>query len=301
MRTTIAGMVLALEKACRWVEAKRNGTPEADRFIEAARTEATITLERLGRSGFPVFCAAAQKPLRRIAAIANLTDVTGAVQEAATVPVPPLLVATQDPYDGSGRSKAEKEPKKADGPFAIRVMLTLDGKAWANPQALQPATLYDVGLTLTVPQWPEGADTLQLDYVTTLPSDAYRVSSFRFSRSQFDAAGEVTAKGHLEFQSGQSLLSEPVALQMRATFLNTADPKFAKTATVIGYHKLRAKVTDSKQTPLLSKYRALDARIVDIVEELRQLKGLDEAHLSDFITVLGPLVNYMGICAQQAV
>lgn len=295
----------SLEQVCRWIAAKQAGVGDADRFLEAARTGAAIAQETLLNVRYVGLQNSAKKVLRSLVEIQAVTDVTAIVKEAALMPIPPFLIATRDPF-GHGRRKTLEENDEAvispiEGPVAIRVMLTLDGKPWANPQVVHSKSVYDVGLTVTVPHWPAGTDRLQLDFVSTLPADIYRITSFTLDRPA-DASGmETKNKGHLEFQSSQSLFSEPAVLQLRAIFLNSKDSKLTKTATVIGYHKLRARVSNPKETPLLSKYRALDSRIIEIVDEVRSLPGISEAHLSEFVAALAAVANYMGICAQQAI
>lgn len=228
-----------------------------------------------------------------------VTDVPALIEAAGGISVPPFFIESRNPYASTGAPAAKPAAEPDSGPFAIRVMLTLDGKAWASPQVLQAGPVYDVGLTLTVPRWPTGADVLRIDSVSTLQGELYRMSSFDFTKP-ISGTPETSLKGHLQFQNSQSLFSEPVVLQLRARFLDSASGKTVRTADVIGYHKLRARISDPKRTPLLSKYRALDSRVEQIVDELRQLPGLDPQHLNDFIEALGALTNYMGICAQQA-
>lgn len=292
----------SLEQLCRWIEAKRKGVGDADRLLDAARTSALVAQEVLAKVRYAALRDGADRILKSLLAISSPTQVTAVVKDMAGVPVPPFFIATCDPYDGVERVAQSETPppSSADGPVAIRVMLTLDGKAWANPQVLHSGTVYDVGLTLTVPLWPTGADKLHLDFVTTLPSDLYRITTFILERTGFDTSSEIKMKGQLQFEGSQSLFSEPALLQLRATFLSSGDEKAKKTATVIGYHKLRARVSNPRETPLLSKYRALDARIVQIVDEFRQMPGVAEQHLTDFVAVLAGIANYMGICAQQA-
>lgn len=295
---TVGSLAVCLEKFCRWIEAKRTGSAGADQLADAARTEATIAATRSQTGHFETFQAKTKPVLELAAAVKAITDVPALVKAAGGIPVPPFFIETKNPYSSTGAAKPAA-PERESSPFAIRVMLTLDGKAWANPQVLQPGSVYDVGLTLTVPRWPTGADLLRIDCVSTLQGDLYRLSPFDFPKPATGAA-EASLKGHLQFQNSQSVFSEPVVLQLRARFLDSASGKHIQTADVIGYHKLRARISDPKRTPLLSKYRALNSRVAEIVDELRSLPGLDAEHLNDFIEALGALANYMGICAQQA-
>lgn len=293
-----------LEHLCNWITAKTRAIPDADRYVGAAQAEATIAQEISPRVRYIDLRSRASDVLKRALDLRSISEVTDVIKSAALIPVPPFLMATRDPY-GIGKtfgpSTPKPSPKPPEEPIAVRVMLALDGRPWANPQVVRARTVYGIGLTLTIQSWPDGMDKLQLDFVTTLPPEAYRATLFTFERPSDLSIKEFQAKGHIEFQSSQSLLSEPALLQLRALFFSTSDAKKSKVATVIGYHKLKARVSDPNNTPLLSKYRALDDRIVPIVDEFRDLPGVTEAHLSDFVDALAAMTNYMGNCAQSAI
>jgi hypothetical protein len=72
-------------------------------------------------------------------------------------------------------------------------------------------------------------------------------------------------------------------------------------ANVVGYNELGAKVSDETRTPLLSGYRSIDQRTAEIIVEVdRELPNLDPEHRADFIAALSGVVNYLGLCLQQA-
>lgn len=298
----LRNIVRAMTQLCDWVAACAAGAGDSGRHLQAAYTEAAIARERLPALTRAHFREAATRCLDCLAAVSTVADVGQAARCAVAIPVPPFLdeVELIRTAPGSASSAAALEDEGPRGPFAIRAMLTLDGKPWANSQRLQPGIFYSIELVVTVPIWPKGTDRLVIDFVTTLPSELYRANHFMLEKPD-DGVAELTAKGHVEFRSAQSLLSDPVLLQLRANFRSSADEKLVTGATIIGYHKLRARIADPRQMTVLSKYRALDLRIVDIVEDVRNLPCLDEQHLQDFVTTLAAVANYMGICAQSAV
>lgn len=292
----------AMGEFSEWVGARAAGDAEADRHRTAALTQVAIAQETVAQASPPDFKEAAGKALQALAAVANVTDVGPAFKSSAAIPFPPCLVEHKVATVPGSETLAPARPAKSapSGPFALRVMLTLDGKPWANPQMLHPGTVYDVDLIATVPVWPEGTDRLVLDFVSTLTSDLYRLAPFVFDQSAKGGDREFRAKGHVDFASSQSFFSDPALLQMRATFRSSTDEKVAIPATVIGYHKLRARITDPKQFPHLSKYRVLDLRLSEIFEQLRELPGLAPQHLEDFVIIMGAVANYLGVCAQTA-
>lgn len=286
-----------------WVVACAAGDADADRHQTAALTAVAIAQEILSKVHQENFKESTGKALDALARIGNVTNVGPALKSAALIPFPPCLVEHKVQTIGGKGIVAPTSSKKStpSGPFALRVMLTVDGRPWANPQMLHPSTVYDVAVVANVHTWPEGSDTLVLDYITTLPNELYRISRFSFPKPNTGEDEELRAKGHIEFQSSQSFLSDPALLQMRATFRSSTDEKVATPATVIGYHKLLARIMDSKQSPHLSKYRALDLKLVEIIDQIRDLPGLDSRHLEDFVTVLAVVANYLGMCAQTAI
>lgn len=290
----------AFQCLCRWAVGRRSGEADSGRHLEAAKELALVAEEKLPTLSYPRLRdagAAAATAIKEVSGTTALAAVGGLL---ARIPVPPFLIVSRNPFGGQGREVVEAEEVTPEGPFVVRVMLTVDGRPWSDPQLLRAGSMYDVGLKVVVLAWPTGSDHLVLDFVTTLPEGCCNISPFQISRPEQPSAEEHERIGNIVFPVGQSLLSEPALLQMRATFLSTSDRGFTKSASVIGYHKLRARVSDPTRTPLLSRYRSLDARIEEIVDQVRGLRGVSEQHLADFIEALGAVTNYMGICAQQA-
>ncbi len=286
---------------CDWAAARRSAEANAVRYLDAAKEHASAAAKQLAQVAFPALRDAVGPVTEAIAATTETSSLPDIARLLSCVPVPPFLILCENPF-GKPTEAKEATPSSPviELPFVVRVMLTLDGRPWANPQMLRAGTVYDLKAKITAPAWPSGSDRLVLDFISTLPPEHRRVSLIEVFRSHADSEAEIAWSGHIEFPVGQSVLAEPALLQMRANFLSAADATFAKTATIIGYHKLRVRVSDPKATPLLSKFRMLDQRLVAIVDEVRDLPGLGQEHLGDFIELLSAILNYMGICAQQA-
>jgi len=293
--------ISAFMALCDWSAARRAGLPDASAHLAAAKEAAAIMNELLSSVRF----TGMREGLEAFANQVTNTTETGQIKVAsdylAKVPVPPFLVEAEDPMARyGGKSEVPNEAAVKQGPLVIRLMMTVDGRPWANPQVLTAGLNYDLRADIMAPNWPAGADRLVLDVVTTLPPEEWTISPLVVERNSLTEAGITSLKGHISFPTGQSFLSEPLALQIRATFLSSTQPDFAQVATIVGFHKLLGRISDPKRTPSLSKYPILDQRIVEIIEEVRDLKGMTEGHLEDFITALSVVVNYMGIAAQQA-
>jgi hypothetical protein len=294
---------------CRWVEASLRGEANSERHLTAARAQAVLASEHLGLpTPQAKFRAAAQQVIQGISQVRDLDSVKGVAKLLLRLPMPPMLVAAEDPYAFAHAVKnGDSAPPRTAGekqkePLVAKVMLEIDRQPWSTPQVIQANRIYGLSAKIAIPRWPDEADLFAIEYVTTLPKEHYRITEFRIERSSLGPSHEAEASGHIEFPVGQSLLSEPVIIQLRASFRSSTDPKLIKWATVIGYHKLRVRVSDPTRTPLLSKYPALDERIVEVLDEIsRTTPGVNQKHLGDFIALLGGVANYMGICLQQAV
>jgi hypothetical protein len=295
-------LVSGFQALCQWAAARRGAEENADRFLTAAKEQAAIAIERLRATKFLAFQTAARMVGEAIALTSETSALANVVEMLSKLPVPPFLISAEKELPGIGEPEAGTPPRSIpEGPFVIRSMLTLDGRPWANPHLLRAGIIYDLRAKVTAPAWPSLADRLVLDFISTLPSEHRRASQFEISREEAEQGLEVTATGHIEFPVGQSLFAEPLLLQLRGTFLSATDAAFARSATIIGYRKLRVRVSDPATTPMLARYRILDQRLVDIVDAVRFLPGVSETHLAEFVDLLAAILNYVGICAQQAV
>lgn len=304
IRTTVE-IFRAFLELCYWVSDSLAGVVDASRHVVAAKAHVVLAEEHLEGVAFTQFRAAVQKVFKCIATASDLAKVKEVAALIALIPIPPLLLGAKDPFERWAQPSRTESPPNAvtEVPPALvaKVMFELDGQPWSTPQVVRANLVHDLTATVTIPYWPEEADYLLIDYVTTLPPEHYRLTEFRIDRSNGDPVRETTMAGHAEFPIGQSVLSEPALIQLRARFRSSKDAKFVKPATVIGYHKLRVRISDADHTSLLSRYPAIDERIVEIVDEVREkVRDINQEHLSDFVTLLGSVTNYMGICAQQA-
>ena len=294
---------------CRWVEASVRGEANWERHLTAAKAQAVLAREYLGQTTpHAKFRAAAQQVIQGISQVRDLDSVKGVAKLLMHLPVPPMLVAAEDPYAfGHPMENGDMAPprttsEKQKEPLVAKVMLEIDRQPWSTPQVIQANRIYGLSAKIAIPRWPDETDLFAIEYVTTLPKEHYRITEFRIERSRLGPSHEAETSGHIEFPVGQSLLSEPVIIQLRASYRSSTDPKLIKQATVIGYNKLRVRISDPTRTPLLSKYPAIDQRIVEVIDEIsRTMPGVNQMHLDDFIALLGGVANYMGICLQQAV
>ena len=292
----------AFRSLCVWAVARRSGEADSQRHLDAAKERAVLIETVSPDVRFTALREAAAKVATAVHSVNDTRALTEIASLLSRMPCPPFIVASPAPFgDLPGTDTVSVVPVSSGEPLVVRVMLVVDGKPWANPQALRTETIYDLALTAAVSAWPDESDHLVLDAVTTMVPEHYRISKFRIERPRDPmSVQDYRQTGHVEFPVGQSVLSGPALLQIRATFLSSSAPMYSRGATVIGYHKLRTRISDPSRVPMLSKYRALDTRLLDIVEQVRDLPGIQEGHLDDFVAAMAAILNYMGISIQQA-
>jgi hypothetical protein len=296
-------LVSAFLSLCHWIHDTMTGVSDSDRHLSAARAHALATIEVLSSTEFPVFRRAALEAAGSIEQVTTLEDVGTVVQRLQGVSVPVFL--TSGGISGRHRLQnnvGEGETDKPDlGPYVIKVMFTIDGKAWPTLQIINTKTIYDLRARVTIPRWPEAANHLVLDYVSTLDTDLYKVTPLQIDRPQSDSMREFELAGHIEFPVGQSILSDPVTIRVRGTFHSSTNNELRIPATIVGYDQLRVRVTDRDHVPLLSRYRSIDARILEVIDEVRKsLPHINPDHLTDFINALSAVANFLGISLQEA-
>lgn len=301
-----ARLVNGLINLCHWAKATLASEMQAERFLVAAKAASAIAEEGLTNLRFDLFSVAAQRAVEAVKKVNSLGDIKDVAAQIQRIPMPVFYLVEDPPLRPSTAevrdTSLQTEPKNK-GPFVIKVMFDVERRPWSNSQILLANTIYNVRADLTVPCWPDNADYLLIDYVTTLAPDLYRMSKLRLNRPQDTSVREFTLSGHVEFPVPQDFLSEPMVIRLRASFLSNSDPDLTYPATIVGYHQLRVKVADKTRSPLLQRsgYKSIDSRNLDIIEETqRSLPLVDSEHLYDFVDALNAVTNYMGVNLQQA-
>lgn len=297
-------LVSTLIHLCKWVQHSLSGDLQPERFLNAAKGHASIAEESLSQAGFPLFANNARQVINTIKAVDQLDDVKAVVASIGRLSIP-ILYLKEDRARWGITRPTEDEPApvdpKSEGPFVIKVMFDIERQPWSNQQVLLTETLYDLHAKITIPIWPTAADHLLIDYISTLSLEQYRITNLRIDRPKNDRPSEFECTGHIEFLTPQNFLSEPVVIRVRATFLSASGGIQGTPATIIGYHQLRARISDKAHRQMFSGYKAIDARIQEIVNEINQsIPIVSPGHLSDFVAALSAITNYMGINLQQA-
>ena len=300
---TVRSLVEGVLSLCKWIQASLAGELQPERFLNAAKGQAVIAEESSSTLTFPVFADHAERVIALIKGVSQFDDVKAVSLELSCTPIPILCLTEEKGRWGMSRTTDETTPQtkpKNEGPFVIKVMFDIERQPWSNQQVLLAGTLYDLHAKITIPAWPDDTDCLIIDYISTLSPDQYRITKLRLDRPKDDEVKEFDCDGHAEFPVAQNLLSEPIVIRVRGVFSSSSDKQNVP-AHIIGYHELRVRISDKTRTSLLSRYKSIDARLLEIVDEIRRsLPTVDSQHLNDFIEILSAITNYMGINLQQS-
>lgn len=298
----LGSIITCFINLCNWVQASVNCDGQADKFLKAAQAKATITLEDLPSNSFEIFSQAVQEIIGLVKNTNTVEQLSSIANKIQLIPVPIFQIVEEDSYHSRSSSTFTRNDSTVEDPFIVKVMLEIDRKPWATPQVIQASAIYDLTAKITVPNWPVGTDFFLIDYISTLPREHYRLSQLQIPYPDIQPVFEFTVSGHAEFPVAQSILSEPIVIRTRGTFISSQESSSKRVpATIVGYHQLRLKVSDKTRTPLLSRYNSIDARNLEIIEEIdHTIPNLPQNHRMDFIEAIGAITNYMGINLQQA-
>jgi hypothetical protein len=286
---------------CKWIEASLAGEASSERHLRAAQTRALLFADRLPSQHYPEFALAARTAGEAMKNVSSIGDISGVAELLRRAPVP-VLQAVEDRLEPIEEVVSGPRAGDAvlDGTFVVKVMFEVDRRPWSTPQTLRANTLYDLSAAVTVPEWPEGSDRLKIDYVATLTQDHYKLKLPLIERPQNSEKREFRLEGHAEFPVAQNILSSPLDIVVRATFVSSAGQRRIP-ATIVGYNRLNVRVSDGAHGALPAGYDALDQRTLEILEEVdRSVPQVDPQHRADFIAALGSVANYLGISLQQA-
>jgi len=272
-----------------------------DRHLAASKARAGVVLEVAETLPYHVSVKGFKRAVEAIRAVKEIDDIKDVSQSLLRVALPLFhSVEEENSFSRTGQSERNEDRcRESSGPYVIKVMLKIDQKPWCTPQIIQAKTTYDLDAQIKVADWPEDSHQLQIDYVSTLPQNAYHISPLTIPRPNDDAT-EFHLSGHLQFTDPLSVFAQPAVIRVRATFV----AEYGKTypVTVIGYHQLKVRVADKERVPLLKEYPSVDARVYEIIEQVdKELPYLEAPHRRDFIEALLGVSHYLGTCLQQAV
>lgn len=215
--TAYLGAVDALVHAIRWMDASWNAEEGAERHATAARLRAAQLLGHASDS-WP-------EALRN--AVAELESLPGhdmPARVAASLSRVALPVRLTDLFRGAeARPYVGRERDEPQAP-AVALMMRLHGEPVMRPTILQPGALHNFEVEARVIEWPEGAEALEITFISVHPRDFLYVSDLRFS------PGALTQSLEIRVAGARPSGDPPLALTARASFLSNEGPVPARLA-----------------------------------------------------------------------
>lgn len=210
-----AELVEALTHAVRWMSAVWNAEDDAARHATAVRLRSRYLLPRIDER-WPVGLRAAAKQLEALKSI----DVPAQVAaRLSTVPLPPRLTDLYRPSDESQFVAAE--PESVISP-TVAILIRLQGEPAMRPTVVRPDALHQFEIEARVSQWPEGAATLEITFLSVHPRDFLYVSGARFTPDELRQPLEIRVAGE------RPPSDPPLGLTAQAAFLVGDQTKVAR-------------------------------------------------------------------------
>jgi hypothetical protein len=215
--------------------------------------------------------------------IANVTTGSQAIEllaRCSTLPIPLLVV--HGPRARTLPSSFPRVPEEEpDNPVAV-ALASIDGQLITGPQVLRPQWVYQLGLEVHPPPWPDWADHLDAELVSHLSPTEVETPIFTWPRpADEEDESALTAEGTLvlRFGLGAGQPAPPFHLSLR---WRRTDDKALTTqlVDVAGHHELRFRPFDSSRD-YLTNDRPLDERLLTLYEQIRS-GGYDEDHIQAF-------------------
>lgn len=200
-----AELVEALLHAVRWTDAVWSAEEDATRHVAAARLRASRALSSID-DRYPITLREAAQKLEVI----ENHDVSAQVAAClSAIPLPPRLTGL---FRSSDRARSfVPEPEQADDPV-VAILIRHRGQPVMRPTVVQPGALHQFEVEARVTEWPEGAEALEITFLSVHQRDFLYASEVRFTRGAMRQPLEIRVAG--ERPPGDP----PLALTAQAAF-----------------------------------------------------------------------------------
>jgi hypothetical protein len=225
-------------------------------------------------------------------------DPTAALELLAVLPLPTLYYTEKEDARKGRRASAAPVQEERRPPL-VKVIAFIDGSPLVCPQVLRPGVLYSLRFRVRGSFWPERADSLLMDLISTCPAASYALSAFSIPRPKNDGEFEDEADGNITFHAAQSPGSMNLAFTVRCRF--QPEEGASSDAIVVGHHRLQFRVGDLSRLAIASGYRRMDARVLELVQELERSTPAASSELPELVPVLEALASFLGVYSQRGV
>lgn len=258
------------------LEAVRGATPEAEKFVRAARRAGKDLLADLGKD-------AENDPMHVTAMMLMNADEDSIAAIAATALTAqialPLLPRSR--FRGAPPIFDKGRVERAEVVVAF-TSFRIDGKPVRENEPIEPRLLHEFEIDIVVSQWPESAGHLTLDVTTVELPETFAFSPFVFKRPAEELPRyRLTEQGRILLKEAQTLGPRPLEFQYRARFENTE----GLTVSVEGQRTLRLRSYDPEKTPETGAPDA-DRKLLEVADTARQYPGISDEELGHFLRIM---------------
>lgn len=304
--TTISVMEFSLKillHFLNWVEKTLNAKSGSELEINSAKAQISLlksSLKGISRVKFEEQIIALLDKYSSINTIEQLEDL---IHEFILIPVPVYYSKVKERNYFGGLFVSEKnndsEPSDEEDidPNIIKLEIFFENSPWGNLQTLRPEITYHIDIKVEIPNWPVGFESLEIFHSTTFSSNLLEFGKANISKNE-NQPQIYNSKTAIYFKAPQNPNDPPIDLKLVANFISK-DGKI-KNATIIGYHKIKIKVSSKENYLINSGFPGLDDIGNEIIQKFEnELPNLNPKELKDFSILLSGVLNYQGTCLNQ--
>ena len=274
-----------------WQAAILNATPDADRFVRAARERAACWIRKNGDD--PQL-----KSLRAIAEnigkISTTTDAKEVINALSATPLPVGLFHVEARRFNPTITDDDNEPTKPEKLAVAFLEFKINGQPVSEVHHVPPGVVHDLDITVKVSYWPSDAARLMLKPVSVENTSLYELPNFAFEKPSGEGPYRLPGQGRALLKVPQAIHARPLEFRYLAEF---EPPSVPQPVEVVGQRTLRLEAGDWRHQPQTG-YPNLDGKIIELRNELRRL-GVPEAEISDGVKIAVTLGKLMGQSLQD--
>jgi hypothetical protein len=268
-----------------WRAGVLNATPDAARFVTAARERATAWLK--DRPGEGVF-GQLLKIAEQITGITSVNEVGTTAAALAAVSIPVGLYSEHKRQGGVRIPEEDDAPRPRPAELTVAFLrFTIDGKPVDETSFLSPGEVHDLDIEVRVSRWPVGATALILEPVTTEHADAYKMPIFMIPAPAGTGPFQLREQGRAVLTIPNHFNARPFEFKYLARFEPRGSEQPVET---VGQRTLLLEGVDLARHPLTG-FEHVDRKLMDIRNNLRVSSFGLQKEVTDVLALAIPLAN----------
>jgi len=193
----------------------------------------------------------------------------------------PLPIVTGPRRRTGSFAGSSADTEDLGSPVAV-VLSSVDGQLITGPQVLRKSRIYDFTVRVQTDEWPEWAETLDLELLHCLTSNEVTIPAFTWRRNEYAGDPETFEQnGSLALRFSLAAGRPGIPLMTQLTWRGTKDGKrVSQRIDVSGHRQLRVRPYDETRDRA-TDYPVFDERLLTLYDNLTTA-GYDENQLQAF-------------------